>query len=59
MKTQLFSLGQRVPGSTATCIEPWTSRKVEMKNAERLKTEVVFNLQPFFLILANYGLLFK
>jgi len=31
----------------------------EVKDAERLKTEALFNPQPFILILVNYGWLFK
>jgi hypothetical protein len=54
-KAKLVLPHQPKTGSTATCIEPWTSRKAEVENAERLKTEVMFNPQPFCLILANYG----
>jgi hypothetical protein len=46
-------------GSTANRTEPSMSRTAEVENAERLKTEALFNPQPFFSNLVNYGWLFK
>jgi hypothetical protein len=40
-------------------MKPWISRKAEVENAKRLKTEVAFNPQPSFLIPLNHGWLFK
>jgi hypothetical protein len=48
-------LDQPKSGSTATGQEPQMSRKAEVENAERLKTGVLFNPQPFCFLQVNYG----